>query len=615
MPSFSEEIETKLALLPELPGVYLWKDKEETIIYVGKALNLKHRIKNYLNPAGKDLKTRHLIKNIASLDYIITNSEADAFILEATLIKRYRPKYNIMLKDDKRYPFVKITVNEPFPRIFITRDLQKDNAQYFGPYTEVRYLRNTLRNLEWIFPLRSCNRNIPKIKYKQPCMNYQLGKCSAPCVGYISQAHYAQTVNQLLRFFSGRYAEILDELQLEMQNASEELRFEDAAKYRDRIIAIERIQKRQSVFNVEGRNIDIIGFYQEEKKAVCVVLKMNNGAIIHQENYPLANLDYDEPDSILASFLQLYYTDKEEMPEEILLPFSPQEMDKLNSWLGNRLQIPQRGEKTKLISMAKRNAFNLVEESKLAYLRKANRTIFPVQELKEVLKLPKLPRKIVCMDISTIQGSDTVSSAVFFENGKSKKKYYRHYIIRSIETQNDFAAMQETMTRFLKETEKEPSMKPDLIVIDGGKGQLSASKQILQSSGKEDIYLISLAKRAEEVFIPGNEQSLILPRSSSALRLLIAIRDEAHRFALSLHRKRRSQRTLESTLENIPGIGKKNKFLLLKELGSIENIAKADITTLAEIKGIGSKTAMQIYNYFHQEENHKENKVERVERV
>jgi len=612
MPSFSEEIETKLALLPELPGVYLWKDKEETIIYVGKALNLKHRIKNYLNPAGKDLKTRHLIKNIASLDYIITNSEADAFILEATLIKRYRPKYNIMLKDDKRYPFVKITVNEPFPRIFITRDLQKDNAKYFGPYTEVRYLRNTLRNLEWIFPLRSCNRNIPKIKYKQPCMNYQLGKCSAPCVGYISQAHYAQTVNQLLRFFSGRYAEILDELRIEMQNASEELRFEDAAKYRDRIIAIERIQKRQSVFNVEGRNIDIIGFYQEEKKAVCVVLKMNNGAIIHQENYPLANLDYDEPDSILASFLQLYYTDKEEMPEEILLPFSPQEMDKLNSWLGNRLQIPQRGEKTKLIAMAKRNAFNLVEESKLAYLRKANRTIFPVQELKEVLKLPKLPRKIVCMDISTIQGSDTVSSAVFFENGKSKKKYYRHYIIRSIETQNDFAAMQETMTRFLKETEKEPSMKPDLIVIDGGKGQLSASKQILQSSGKEDIYLISLAKRAEEVFIPGNEQSLILPRSSSALRLLIAIRDEAHRFALSLHRKRRSQRTLESTLENIPGIGKKNKFLLLKELGSIENIAKADIATLTNIKGVGSKTAMQIYNHFHKEENHKENKVERV---
>lgn len=599
MPAFSEEIETKLALLPEQPGVYLWKDKDGTIIYIGKALNLKHRIKNYLNPAGKDLKTEHLIKNIADLDYIITNSEADAFILEATLIKRYRPKYNIMLKDDKRYPFVKITVNEPFPRIFITRELLKDNAKYFGPYTEVRYLRNTLRDLEWIFPLRSCNRNIPKIKYKQPCMNFQLGKCPAPCIGNISQKDYAKTVNQLLRFFNGRYTELLDELRTEMQNASAELRFEEAGKFRDRIIAIERIQKRQSVFNVEGGNIDIIGFYREEKRAVCVILKMKNGAIIHQENYPLTNLDYEEPDSILASFLQLYYADREEMPEEVLLPFAPKDMDKLNSWLSNKLQIPQRGEKTKLIAMAKTNAFNIVEESKLAHLRKANRTIFPVQELKEALKLPKLPRKIVCMDISTIQGSDTVSSAVFFENGKSKKKYYRHFIIRSIETQNDYAAMQETMARFLTETKKEPQMKPDLIVIDGGKGQLSASEQILRASGINDISIIALAKRAEEVFVPGNEQSIILPRSSSALRLLINIRDEAHRFAISLHRKRRSSRTLESELESISGIGEKNKFLLLKELGSVENIANANKETLSKIKGIGPKIAEKVYNHFH----------------
>jgi len=599
MPAFSEEIETKLALLPEQPGVYLWKDKDGTIIYIGKALNLKHRIKNYLNPAGKDLKTEHLIKNIADLDYIITNSEADAFILEATLVKRYRPKYNIMLKDDKRYPFVKITVNEPFPRIFITRELLKDNAKYFGPYTEVRYLRNTLRDLEWIFPLRSCNRNIPKIKYKQPCMNFQLGKCPAPCIGNISQKDYAKTVNQLLRFFNGRYTELLDELRTEMQNASAELRFEEAGKFRDRIIAIERIQKRQSVFNVEGGNIDIIGFYREEKRAVCVILKMKNGAIIHQENYPLTNLDYEEPDSILASFLQLYYADREEMPEEVLLPFAPKDMDKLNSWLGNKLRIPQRGEKTKLIAMAKTNAFNIIEESKLAHLRKANRTIFPVQELKEALKLPKLPRKIVCMDISTIQGSDTVSSAVFFENGKSKKKYYRHFIIRSIETQNDYAAMQETMARFLTETKKEPQMKPDLIVIDGGKGQLSASEQILRASGNNDISIIALAKRAEEVFVPGNEQSIILPRSSSALRLLINIRDEAHRFAISLHRKRRSRRTLESELESISGIGEKNKFLLLKELGSVENIANANKETLSKIKGIGPKIAEKIYNHFH----------------
>ncbi len=603
MQALSKEIESKLSLLPDQPGVYLWKDKNVTIIYIGKALNLKHRVRSYFASSGKDVKTEHLVKNIADLEYIITNSESDAFILEATLIKHHRPKYNIMLKDDKRYPFIKITVNEPFPRIFITRELLKDDAKYFGPYTEVRYLRSTLRDLEWIFPLRNCNRNIPKTKYKQPCMNYQLGKCPAPCVGCINQKDYAVIVNRLLRFFSGRYTELIDELRAEMQNASDSLDFEEAAKLRDRIVAIQSIQKRQSVFNVEGGNTDIIGFYREEKRAVCVVFKMQNGAIIHQENYPLANLDYEESDSILASFLQLYYADKEEMPDEVLLPFAPKDIDKLNSWLGNKLQVPQRGEKTKLIAMAKRNAFNIVEESKLAHLRKANRTIFPIQELKEVLKLPKLPRKIVCMDISTIQGSDTVSSAVFFENGKSKKKYYRHFIIRSIDTQNDFAAMQETMARFLTETEKDEQMKPDLIIVDGGKGQLSASEQILNSSGKNDISLIALAKRAEEVYLSGNEQSIVLPRSSSALRLLITIRDEAHRFAITFHRKRRTQRTLESALEAIPGIAETNKFLLLKELGSIDNIAKADIETLSSIKGIGIKTATKIYNHFHNEEN------------
>ncbi|MEN6445053.1 MAG: excinuclease ABC subunit UvrC [Candidatus Cloacimonas sp.] len=602
MQTLSKEIETKLSLLPDQPGVYLWKNKEGSIIYVGKAINLKHRVKSYFAATGKDIKTEHLVRNIADLEYIITNSEADAFILEATLIKRYRPKYNIMLKDDKQYPFVKITINEPFPRIYITRELKKDNAKYFGPYTDVRSLRKTLLDLEWIFPMRSCNRNIPKIKYKQPCMNYQLGKCPAPCTGYISQKDYAITVNRLLRFFGGHYSDLLDELRADMQNASSALKFEEAAKLRDRITAIQNIQKHQSVFNLDGRNIDIIGLYQEDNKAVCVVLKMKNGTIIHQENYPLTNLDYENPDSILASFLQLYYTDKEEMPDEVLLPFTPVDMEKLNSWLGNKLQVPQRGEKTKLLAMAKRNAFNIVEESKLAYMRKANRTIFPVQELKEALKLTKLPRKIVCMDISTIQGSDTVSSAVFFENGKSKKKFYRHFIIRSIDTQNDYAAMQETMTRFLAETQKNEQMKPDLIIIDGGKGQLSVSEQILRNYAKNDINLISLAKRAEEVFVPGNEQSIILPRSSSALRLLITIRDEAHRFAITFHRQKRSKRTLESALEKIPGIGETNKFLLLKELGSIEKIALADIETLSNIKGIGRKTAAKIYNYFHNEE-------------
>lgn len=602
MATISPELETKLALLPELPGVYKWKNSKGDIIYVGKALSLKHRVKSYLTGTNKDSKTEQLVKNIADLEYIITNSEHEAFILEAILIRKHRPHYNVMLKDDKSYPMVKITVHEPFPRIFVTRDRIKDGSRYFGPYTDVRSLRRTLRSFEWIFPIRSCSRHIPQRKYKEPCINYQLGKCPAPCVGYISQSDYALIVNRLIRFFSGKYTEILDELRTEMQLASTLLKFEEAAKIRDRILAIDRIQKRQSIIYPDDRNVDIIGFYQEDRVGICLILRMMDGAIINQENYPLTNLEYYDRESILASFLQLHYADMDELPEEILLPFEPSDFEALNKLLANRLMVPQRGEKTKLLAMARRNAFNLVEESKLAHLRKANRTIYPIQELKEALALPSLPRKMVCMDISTIQGTDTVSSAVFFENGKPKKKYYRHFIIRSIDTQNDFAAMQETLTRFLLEVDKDAEMKPDLIIIDGGKGQLSSSVEIMENSKHKDISLISLAKRAEEVFTPHSSDSIILARSSSALRLLVTIRDEAHRFAINFHRARRSKRTLISELAEIPGIGEQTTFLLLKELGSVQQVKTASEDQLASIKGIGPKTAELIHNYFHNEE-------------
>jgi excinuclease ABC subunit C len=597
------QIEKKLAFLPDSPGVYLWKNSEDEVIYVGKALSLKHRIKSYLSAGTKDIKTEHLVANIAGLEYIITASEAEAFLLEASMIKRHQPKYNVLLKDDKRYPFVKVSLNEPFPRIFVTREVKQDGARYFGPYTDVRALRRTLRNFEWLFPIRDCKRKIPigKVVFEKACINYQLGKCTAPCIGMISQGLYMQIVNKLIRFFEGKYEEVLSEYIAEMNELSAAMRFEEAAKIRDRIIEIQKIQKRQSVFYADKRNIDIVGFYQEEKDAVALILKMQEGAIINQENYPLKNLNHESRDSILASFLKLYYAQRDDLPQEILLPFAPQDFDAINGWLKNRLILPQRGEKTKLIAMAKRNAFHLVEAKKLAHLRKANRTIYPIQELKEILGFDKLPRKIVCMDISTIQGTDTVSSAVYFENGKSKKKYYRHFIIRESETQNDFAALQETLKRFLAELDKDPQMKPDLFIIDGGKGQLSATNEILRASKYSEIKIISLAKRAEEIFLPGKSESVILARSSSALRLITGIRDEAHRFAITFHRKRRSKRTLNSELEEIPGIGEQSKFILLKELGSVDRVREADIDSLTKIKGIGVKTAQTIYNHFHKE--------------
>ncbi|MCK9332991.1 MAG: excinuclease ABC subunit UvrC [Candidatus Cloacimonetes bacterium] len=599
------QIENKLHLLPDKPGVYLWKNAKGEVIYVGKALSLKNRVRSYLNNSPKDPKTEQLVIHIAALDYIITTSEAEAFLLEASLIKQNQPKYNVLLKDDKRYPYVKITINEPFPRVFVTREIIKDGSRYFGPYTDVRSLRRTLRSFEWLFPIRNCTRNIPigAVVYMKACINYQLGKCSAPCIGKISQGQYMQIVNKLIGFFEGKYEELLREFRHEMNSLSEELRFEEAAKIRDRIIAIQNIQKRQSVVYTDCRNVDIIGFYQEENDAVCLVLKMQEGAIVNQENYPMKNLALESRESILGSFIKLYYSQKDNLPQEILLPFEPQDYVGLSKWLNGKLTLPQRGEKTKLLAMAKRNAFNIVEERKLSHLRKANRTIYPIQELKEALGFDKLPRKIVCMDISTIQGTDTVSSAVYFENGKSKKKYYRHFIIRDIQTQNDFAALQETLARFLKEIDKEPDMKPDLFIVDGGKGQLSATYDILVNSLYADIYIVSLAKRAEEIFLPGKLESVILSRSSSALRLVTRVRDEAHRFAISFHRSRRSKRTLISELEEISGIGEQSKFILLKELGSVENIRLADIETLTSIKGIGAKTAKHIYDFFHKEQS------------
>ncbi len=594
------QIEIKLRLLPDQPGVYLWKNDRDQIIYVGKALNLANRIRSYLTDTAKNPKTTQLVKNIADLDYIIVTSEAEAFLLEANLIKEHMPKYNVLLKDDKRYPFIKITIGEQYPRILITRDLNRDGSKYFGPFTDTKSLRRTLRLLEWVFPIRNCSRHISgeKIHYKRPCINFQLGKCPAPCAAYVTRQEYAVVVNRLIGFFQGKYHEILGELRNEMLQASEEMQYEKAAKLRDRLVAIEKIQKRQTVYYTDQRNLDIIGFYQEERSAVAVVMKMIDGKILHQENYPLANVEKSPGDETLSAFIKLYYAQKEELPDEILLPSQPDDYENLNTWLKNRLILPQKGEKSKLVAIAKRNAFHLVEENKLAHLRKANRTIYPIQELKEKLNLPKLSRKIVCMDISTIQGSDTVSSVVYYENGKPRKKNYRHFIIRSVEGQDDFASMEETLERFCREIDKDSELKPDLIVIDGGKGQLSSALKVLNTTTYRDIPIISIAKRIEEIFMPGREESIKLAKSSPALRLITSVRDEAHRFAVNFHRRRHSRNAMISELISIPGVGEETMFLLLKTMGSVSAIRNASIQELTAIKGIGDRTAQLIHAFF-----------------
>ena len=570
------------------------KNSTGNVIYVGKSKLLKNRVRSYFTSHQQDPKTTELVSKIKDFDYIITTTESEALILESNLIKKYKPKYNILLMDDKQYPFIKITLKEEFPRVFVTRDLKKDQSEYFGPYTDSKAIRKTLRLLEWIFPHRTCSREITEDKqYKRACMNYQMGKCPAPCIGKVSEKEYNKTISNIKKFLKGRNQDVVDELKTEMIEFSEKLLFEKAAVVRDKIMNIQKLNHSRNMFFTDEKSRDVIGLYTEDKKAAVSVLKILSGKLLNKEMYSLNNVEGNTDAQIAEAFIKQYYADKTEiLPYRIIAQVVPDNYDEINKWLNNKLIIPQRGETKALVTIAKDNAFNFAEEQKLKYLRKSNRTIFPVKELKDKLGLSKLPRKIVCFDISTIQGTDTVSSLVFFENGKPKKKNYRRFIIKTVVGQDDFASLAETLNRYLGKIEEYE--KPDLMIIDGGKGQLSSSYAALIKSGIDGIEMISLAKRLEEVFLPGRKDSIILPRSSSALRLLVNLRDEAHRFAITFHRKRRSSRTLISELNSIEGIGENTKFILLNHFGSVENIRKSNIDEIKKVKGIGQKTAVKI---------------------
>ncbi|MBI9032513.1 excinuclease ABC subunit UvrC [bacterium] len=599
----SPELAKKLESLPDNPGVYLWKDKDKEVIYVGKAKNLKNRIRSYLQD-HKDRKTRQLQKHIYDLDYIVVGSESNALILEASMIRKYSPRYNVMLKDDKRYPFIKIT-NDPFPKIEKTRTLVKDGGSYYGPYSRFPDIRKILSLLEWIFPLRNCNRAIPKdeIKYQKACINYQLKKCLAPCIGNISHQDYLKLVKNVKDFLQGKHYSLMNTLKEDMQKASDDLKFELAGELRDKIRALEKFSEKQNMFFSDLKNRDIIAVYREETIAAVVVLKMVEGRVNNKELYPLKNVEDEADASLISYFIIDYYSQKEELPDDIIVSTEPDDMDTLNEWLKNRIKVPQKGEKNNLVLLARKNAFMYVEEKKLQGIRSKNRTIFAVQELKDILKLDRLPRKMVCMDISTIQGEDTVSSAVYFENGKPLKSKYRHFIIKSVVGQDDFASMAETITRFLNNCRENNDMTPDLIVIDGGKGQLNSANAILKNYPDLNIQIISLAKRVEEVYLPQHEDSIIIPKTASALKLLTHIRDESHRFAITFHRKRRSARTLISKLDGINGISEQLKFSLLKEFGSVDVIKNTSIEELTKIKGIGENTAKNIIDSLNKQDN------------
>ena len=573
--------------LPNKPGVYIMRDEEDTIIYIGKAKSLIKRVKSYFREKLDRPKTQILMSHFHSLEYIVTNSEKEALILEATLIKKHRPRYNIQLKDDKRYPYVKIT-NEEFPRIVITRNVTK-NGIYYGPFTDAGSVKRTVKFLKSLFKIRTC-RNM-----NGPCLNSQIDLCYAPCAGNITQKEYGEIINKIDLFFQGKYSVIVRNLKREMMEAAENEEFEKAAVLRDQIASIEDIMEKQFVDLVDDDlDQDVIAIAPDEESVVVIIMPIRNGKIVGQDDFLMTSSQYDSSSEIMFAFIQQYYGYNRHVPKQILLNEDIDEKELLEDWLsdlrGNKVKIkvPQKGVKLRLVKMAQKNA-EIIKHQK----KKMESALI---ELKKYLKLERMPHVIEGYDISNISGKFAVGSKVSFKDGKPNKKMYKHF---KMETPgpNDFAMMEELLTRRLKMIDRDPE--PDLIVIDGGKGQLGMACGVLEKLNLTHIPIIGLAKEFEEIYTPNSRRPIIIPKNNKALHLLQQVRDESHRFAITYHRKLRSNDISASSLDDIAGIGKKRKIILLKEFGTIDNIKKASISDLAKIKGMNQKTAENVYNYYH----------------
>ena len=573
--------------LPNKPGVYIMKDDTDTIIYIGKAKSLVKRVKSYFREKLDRPKTQILMSHFDSLEYIVTNSEKEALILEATLIKKHRPRYNIQLKDDKRYPYVKIT-DEEFPRLVITRNVTK-NGVYFGPFTDVGSVKQTVKFLKSLFKIRTC-RNM-----NGPCLNSQIDLCYAPCDGRISKEEYGEIINKIDLFFQGKYSTIVNNLKREMVEAANREEFEKAAVIRDQISSIEEIMEKQLVdFVDDDLDQDVIDIAPSENEVVVIIMPIRNGKIVGRDDFLMSGSQYESSSEIMFSFIQQYYGYNRHIPKQILLDEDIDEKELLEEWLsdlrGNKvtIKVPQKGVKLRLVKMAKKNA-EIIKHQK----KKMENSLI---ELKKYLKLEKVPHVIEGYDISNISGQFAVGSKVSFKDGKPYKKRYRHFRMET-PGPNDFAMMEELLTRRLKLIDSDPE--PDLIVIDGGKGQLGMACGVLEKLNLTHIPVIGLAKEFEEIYVPNTKRPIIIPKNNKALHLLQQVRDESHRFAITYHRKLRSRDISASSLDDIVGIGKKRKIALLKEFGSIENIKKASIEELTKTDGMNQKTAENVYNYYH----------------
>jgi excinuclease ABC subunit C len=600
------DFEEKLKNLPLKPGVYQFKNDLNKVIYIGKAINLRNRVRSYFQDrAALNPKNRMLVSKIRNIEIIVTDNEVEALILESNLIKSLKPRYNVLLKDDKSFPYIRIT-NEPYPQVFPTRKIIKDGSKYFGPYTEVKLMRMALKIIRDILQVRNCryylDEEVIKLRKVKLCLEYQIHKCGGPCEDLVGYAEYQNIIKNVIKLLNGKTNDLIKMLQDEMDLLASQLKFEEAAVIKNKLELINFYTSRQKVVFFENIDRDIFAIAMEDDDACCVVLKVREGKLIDKRHFYLSKIENKNDDEILEAALRGFYLDNDFIPDEIFLQNEIEDIDIVKKWLSDKkgskveLFIPQSGEKEKLVSMCKSNAKYMLDELKIQKMKRDSHVPYSIKALQKDLSLKVLPVKIECFDISNIQGSDSVASMVVFEDGRPKKSEYRKFIIKTVEGPNDFESMKEVVGRRYKRLLEEKKKLPGLIIVDGGKGQLSSAVEALDGLGIKDVQIIGLAKRLEEVFFPSISEAQMLPKTSSSLRLLQNIRDEAHRFAITFHRERREKRIINTELEEISSIGPEKARKLLSELGSVEAVKHADNDALTKI--VGKRSAEELIEYF-----------------
>lgn len=610
-------IQEELKKLPGKPGVYLMHDERDAIIYVGKAISLKNRVRQYFQSSrNKGAKIEQMVTHISRFEYIVTDSELEALVLECNLIKEHRPKYNTMLMDDKSYPFIKVTVNEPFPRVMLARQMKKDKAKYFGPYTSAGAVKDTIELIRKLYHIRSCNRSLPKdIGKERPCLNYHIHQCQAPCQGYISQEEYRKSIDEVVRFLNGHYDLVLKELEEKMMAASDSLEFEKAIEYRELLTSVQKVAQKQKITDTAGDDRDIIAMASEGEDAVVQVFFIRSGRLIGRDHFYLKSAENDTEGEILSSFIKQFYAGTPYIPAELMLPEEIEDQDIIEEWLTARrerrvhLRIPKKGTKEKLVELAQKNAQMVLKNDRERLKREEGRTIGAVKELEKILGLKGIIR-MEAYDISNTNGFDSVGSMVVYEHGKPKRNDYRKFKIKTVQGPDDYASMNEVLTRRfghgLREQQEESEtggfqIFPDLIMMDGGRGQVNIALEVLEKLHLH-IPVCGMVKddnhRTRGLYF--NNTELPIDRNSECFRLITRIQDEAHRFAITFHRQLRSKGQVHSVLDDIPGVGPARRKDLMRCFENIDAIRNTTVEELKELPSMNEKSAQEVYKFFHQ---------------